>query len=142
MKTITAEKAISDVRIQAEKIKNDRPQRFPEAASVGDWWRQGDVYITLLDRLPMGATPVEPPIGLQLAPGSTQGSRHCLDSAKGVAFYRFATPGELDGLVLALTEERTITHPEHGWLVLPPATYRIGYQRSLDAEERQRRVAD
>ena len=111
------------------------------AATPGDSWRQGDVYITLLAGLPEEVVSEGQP-GLQLAPGTSQGSRHCLDNLDGVQVYRLRRPGMLDGPILATTRERTITHPEHGDLVLPPGTYAISYQRSMDAEERQRRVED
>jgi hypothetical protein len=135
------EQEIQSIRTTAEEIRNDATQRFPAAASPGDCWRQGDVYITLLDALPRGAALVEQP-ALQLVPGTTQGSRHCLDSLEGVAVYRLAKAGPLDGPVLECRVERTITHPEHGDVVLPPGLYGIHYQRDLDAEERERRVLD
>lgn len=138
--TITAERALRDVQRGAEKIKNDELQRFPEAASPGDSVRQGDVYVTLLDRVPAGATPI--PFRAQLADGNTQGSRHCLDSSQGVQLYRLPEPGMLDGPVVELAESRTLTHPEHGDWLLPVGTYQISYQRNLDSEERERRAID
>lgn len=141
MQTLTAEKAFTAIQDQAERIKSDAKQRFPEAASVGDSWRQGDVYITLLADVPTDAIK-EPKVILQLAPGTTQGSRHILDSRTGVTMYRLPSPGMLDGPVIACRKERTITHPEHGDVVLPPGVYGISYQCDLDAEERQRRVKD
>lgn len=147
MTTATAENAgtaINRVRDDAERIKSDATQRFPEAASPGDFHRQGDIYITLLQGVPAGATRVEKP-ALQLAPGTTQGSRHCLDTLDGVEVHRLAKPGEFDGPVLQISgKEATITHPEHGDVVLPGEgrCYGITYQRDLDAEERERRVLD
>lgn len=138
--TITAERALRDVQRGAEKIKNDELQRFPEAASPGDSVRQGDVYVTLLDRVPAGATPI--PFRAQLADGNTQGSRHCLDSSQGVQLYRLPEPGMLDGPVVELAEPRTLEHPEHGDWLLGPGVYQISYQRSLDAEDRERRSLD
>jgi len=141
MTTITAEKALQEISSRAERIKNDETQRFPEAASPGDSWRQGDVYITLLAGRPIDAVKQEHP-GKQLAPGTTQGSRHCLDSLAGVTIYRLPNPQMLDGPIIECKKERTITHPEHGNVILPPGIYAISYQRSVDAEERQRRVED
>lgn len=141
-KTITAEKAIRDVRTQAEKIRSDRPQRFPEAASPGDYWRQGDIYITLLAAVPQTAEKVQAPASRQLAPGDTQGSRHCLDSLDGADWHRLKQATEFDGPILALATERTVTHPEHGHVILPPGVYAITYQRNLDQEEREARVQD
>jgi len=131
-------KAIQDT---AEEIRNDSEQRFPEAASPGDCWRQGDLYITLLADIPADTEKVKKP-ELQLVPGSTQGSRHCLDSLSGVTCYQITDSDQLAGPVLNLTKERTLTHPEHGNVVLPPGVYGIHYQRDLDAEERERRVLD
>ena len=141
MANITAETALEKISARAERIKNDETQRFPEAASHGDSWRQGDLYITLLAGRPIGAVK-EKAAGQQLVPGTTQGSRHCLDSLVGVTLYRLPNPGMLDGPIIECRKERTITHPEHGDVILPPGTYAISYQRSVDAEERQRRVED
>jgi len=138
--TLTAEKAIGKLTAQAEAIKCDALQRFPEAASPGDGVRQGDVYVELLAKRPTGCKKI--PFRAQVAEGTTQGSRHCLDSAEGVTMYALKEPGPLDGPVLVLKRERTLTHPEHGDWVLPPGTYQISFQRDLDAEDRERRVMD
>ncbi len=141
MATMTATKALREVREAAEKIRCDKPQRFPEAASAGDAFRQGDIYLTLLARVPAGAVK-QKAVPLQLAEGDTQGSRHCLDGVAGVTAYRLKEPTTFDGPVLVLAEERTVTHPEHGWVILPPGCYAISYQRDLDQQERERRVQD
>ncbi len=136
-----AQTELNLIRQTAEKIRNDAEQRFPEAASPGDCWRQGDLYITLLGAVPTGVERVAQPT-LQLVPGTSQGSRHCLDSLDGVAVYGQPNAGQLDGPVMECGQERTITHPEHGNVVLPPGVYGLTYQRDLDEEERQRRVLD
>ena len=138
---LDAETVLVQIQEQAEKIKNDETQQFPEAASPGDSWRQGDIYITLLDKVPDPSLAESKP-KKQLAPGTTQGSRHCLDSLEGVTIYSPTRPGMLEGPVILLREERAIEHPEHGDIVLPPGIYGISYQRSLDSEERERRVLD
>jgi hypothetical protein len=138
-KTLTAEKSLGLVQSSAEAIRNDQPQNFPAAASPGDTWRQGDLYIELLAEVPAGAVPIAKP-SKQLAPGETQGSRHILDSLAGVTMYRLAEPTVLDGPIVVLEKTRTLTHPEHGDVVLPPGTYGVTYQREY-AEE-LRRVAD
>jgi hypothetical protein len=138
--TVDAKTTVRQVQTSAEAIKSNDLQRFPEGASPGDTFRQGDLYITMLDGVPEGAKKVK--ARLQLAEGETQGSRHCLDSARGVTMYAHPTPGPLIGPVMSLTEERTLTHPEHGHVALPPGCYGITYQRDLDQEERERRVQD
>lgn len=139
MTTMTAEKSLRQVQSTTEAIRNDEPQRFPEAASVGDVARQGDLYIELLASVPSGAVREKNP-SAQLAPGTTQGSRHILDSLAGVKAYRLGSPTVLDGPILDLSKERTITHPEHGWLILPAGIYSVTYQRSFSLE--LARVAD
>jgi hypothetical protein len=137
------------------------PFRFSEGASVNDGWRQGDLYIKLIDKLPADAKRVELQAAVhgenpqaQLAPGNTQGSRHILDSLDGVEIYTVPPwPSQecnLAGPILVLHKERTITHPEHGHVTVPtgipkagkPTIVEITYQRDLDAEERARRVID
>lgn len=137
---MTIEKEIHEVRNVAESVKNDETQRFPEAASPGDGVRQGDVLLVLLDRVPKGAEPMK--VESQLAPGTTQGSRHCLASLSGVRMFRLKDAGTLDGPVIELADENTVTHPEHGDWVLPPGVYAVRYQRDLDELERERRVQD
>ena len=143
MGTDTVEKTLGDIQGRAERIKNGEKQRFPDAASAGDSFRQGDLYITLLEKLPDGCKPET--ARAQLAEGETQGSRHCLDSLEGVRQFALANPTDLEGPILVIdAPERTITHPEHGHVVLPGEgrVYGVTYQRDLDEQERARRVAD
>lgn len=125
----------------AESIKNDETQMFPEAASVGDTVRQGDVYITLLSGIPDGCKIVKKP-SMQLAPGNTQGSRHCLSSLRGLKVYSLKDPTVYDGPVVVATKPFEVTHPEHGNWQIPVGCYGISYQRTEDSEGKQRRVQD
>lgn len=136
---MNAVKELKSIRKSVEEIKNDKLQRFPEAASDGDTFRQGDVYITFRESLPAGWVAVEKP-NAQLAPGTTQGSRHILDSLDGVKQFARSRPTGLQGPVLVLEKERIVTHPEHGDVSLPPGCYAITYQRAFAQE--LRRVAD
>jgi hypothetical protein len=132
---------VTKIEHAAKKVAKRETQRFPEAAEAGDSVRQGDVYITLLAGVPTGYKR-QTKWDLQLAPGSTQGSRHILDASKGVTCYRHPEATEFDGPVLVLRTTRELTHPEHGNWVLPPGTYGISYQRTQDTLDRQRKVAD
>jgi hypothetical protein len=90
-KNVTVSKTLSDISAAVEAIKNDGLQHFPEAASIGDAVRQGDVYIQLIEEADVAAAgplfkKLAEPV-LQLAPGNTKGSRHCLDSAEGVEMW-------------------------------------------------------
>jgi hypothetical protein len=136
--TITASRAYSDLARHAEKIKNDDEHEIA-TMSVGDMWPQGDVGIVSLGKIPAGAT-VEPKPQLQLAPGTTQGSRHCLASLDGVTLYRLKDATPLDGPVIDAPQGCRVNHPEHGDVILPAGVYGIVYQRAF-AEE-LRRVQD
>lgn len=81
--------ALQAVNEAVERIKNDETQYFPEAASVGDAVRQGDIYIQKIDdftEVPAfyHLAPVPNP---QLAPGESKGSRHILSSLDGVEIF-------------------------------------------------------
>lgn len=127
-----------------EGVKNSVIQKkshnFPIAASIGDSFRQGDIYITKCESVPSAYSKIKPVV--QLAPGNTQGSRHCLENLSGVEMYRNENPSLLEGPVIVLNCEKTITHPEHGHVTLPPGVYSITYQRNLDEMERIQRVRD
>lgn len=133
---------VNEVVETGKKIAKRETQRFSEAASTGDVLRQGDVYLMLLDKLPRGAKAMSKP-PLQLAPGTSQGSRHILDSTEGVTAFTFADATEFDGPILKLECERELTHPEHGNWIIPAGIYAVGYQRTQDSvDATNRRVAD
>jgi len=136
---LTATESLSRIQNSVEKIKSDATQRFSDAASTGDNFRQGDLYITRIYAVPDHATIVKNP-SAQLAPGATKGSRHILDSLVGVRVFVKPNATVLDGPILDVIEDRTITHPEHGDVVLPMGCYEITYQRAYADE--LRRVAD
>lgn len=86
--TLAVSAAVLNVEKAVEKVINDADQFFPEAATIGDAVRQGDVYIQLID--PLDEPPVfysklkKPEFPLQLAPGDTKGSRHMLEYSDGI----------------------------------------------------------
>ena len=138
-KAKSAAQAFRSVQQRAEKIKSDGVQRFPDAASVGDAVRQGDLYITRMAAIPSGCVLV-PDHPAQLAEGASQGSRHVLDALEGVEVFRRVDEDALQGPLLRISVERTVTHPEHGDWVLPAGCYEITYQRQFADE--LRRVTD
>jgi hypothetical protein len=186
--TISVTNTLSDIAAAVERVKNDELQRFPEAASVGDAVRQGDIYIQKIDdadveklaHLYRKLDAAELSANLQLAPGDTKGSRHVLASTDGlemwvpvqtnlaVAQHVYAMRGRkapnadlpewkldysrerreiaaaimLAGPVFKCNQPNTVAHPEHGDWALPPGTYRVIFQRTVDEAERVRRVLD
>jgi hypothetical protein len=146
--------AIEKLQRHANKIKAGKARvspgqsmRLSAAAEPGDGVWQGDLGLEVVSSVPGGYERAKA-VTLQLVPGSTQGSRHCLDSADGVEMYLPKGWGpKYDGLAgpcLVLTEERTILHPTHGAVTIPAGfTIQCRYQREWDAEQRrERRNAD
>ena len=145
--TMTPRAAYDQVRETAESIRNDEATTIP-VMSHGDVIVQGDVYIACLDRAPARKSDYA---GRQLAPGSTQGSRHVLE---GDAALFTPDPGDAKevlnrlipatrafepflGPVIVAHAPVTITHPEHGDRTLPAGTYQVTYQAAW-AEELRR----
>lgn len=121
------------------KQKANADARIVGALSHGDFVAQGDVNFWYLESIPRGCSLVKQP-AKQLAPGTTKGSRHELQSFENCAIYQLNSPNELQGPVLEASAPITITHPEHGDITLPRGVYLVTYQRQF-AEE-LRRVRD
>ncbi len=135
-----------ELRDHVAKIQND-DDRFPGALAISDKmtpaWAQGDVAIVFLgaDKPANMVLRVNEKPNRQLAPGETQGSRHCLSSLDGVTMYDRTEEGTtlLDGPIFEATKEFVLEHPEHGNVHLGPGWYGVVYQRAEGAEiERQR----
>lgn len=138
--------AFDAVRVAAESIRSDAPATVP-AMEPGDVLRQGDLYVIALD----SALPGKPTHARQLAPGTTQGSRHVAEgpcevvepegSAALSALHRLipATRAhrQFVGPAIHATAPITIAHPEHGDRTLPPGDYLVTYQRAWADEVRR-----
>ncbi len=137
-----------------ESIVNNAPRLF-EDFEVGSVSHQGDLIIVRIAALPLDAKPRK---DRQLADGDTQGSRHVLTrgevydapAATMVRAVKAATGCEVGeqyvGPVFVSPEEpsaKDLDHPEHGPQGFPAgAVCAVVFQRSLDAEQREQRVAD
>ena len=111
---------LREAQAQVEKIKNDDPQNFPEAANIGDAVRQGDIYIQLIEDVtstPILFQPASPSFPMQLADGNTKGSRHCLAHGRGVTVY---APMEFTGpqLEAFIAKQYGIDTNAAGWQIL------------------------
>ena len=119
-----------------EKVYPGLPLRFSEASTVKDRLWQGDVALTIANKIPEGFVKMKEP-NPQLVHGNTMGSKHCLDSLQGVEMY---VPSDyssesLVGPYLILTEERVVQHPKHGSVTIPKGFHvQITYQKSLNRE--------
>lgn len=148
---MSVQKLIEEVRESAETMHAAKLEVIG-TASVGDVVRQGDLYLVCLEDAPIGDTTKE----RQLAPGTTQGSRHvakgrcsvlvpksreevCRVIAKVVPAAKVEP--ELVGPVIRCIGDVTIDHPEHGAKRLPKDTvWAVVFQRAY--ADTVRRVQD
>ena len=90
-------------------------------------WRQGDIFITLVDNIPNGAQ-LHP--HCMLAEGEVTGHSHHIKEAGVARLYAHPT-----SLYLEVTaKQATVAHEEHGPITLPRGTYRVWRQREYSPE--------
>ncbi len=117
----------------------------PQDLKAGQWVAQGDLNFIVVDRIPSNATLIKNP-SLQLAPGNSKGSRHCLNTLENVDVYAIENGNALLGYWLSIKGETIVTHPEHKHQLWRPNTdgsatnVIVTYQRQ-HAEE-LRRIED
>lgn len=134
--TLEAHKAIEEY----SKTEAVSKTRLVPKMKVGQAVRQGDIYLTAIDKMPKGYEKVVNNGSLQLVPGSSQGSRHVIENTAGITIHMIKNGSELMGPVLEATKAFTITHPEHAHVVLQPGLYHTTFQK--DWAEEERRVRD
>jgi hypothetical protein len=106
-------------------------ERFVRVMQIGDVVRQGDLYLERAAEL----SPSKLLNTQQLAPGTTQGSRHV---AVGATVYAAESKDPLMGPVVVASERWCLAHPEHANISMPSGTYRARYQRDWLAEQKAR----
>lgn len=123
---------------QTVRLEQDADYRDHDFESGDHHW-QGDIAIQYINQKPPTTGKWEH--GFQLAPGTTQGSRHVLaENAPGTVDVLKIDGSPLDGPIIVARDEFTVTHPEHRNATFPAGVYRVQYQRQY-AEE-LRRVVD
>ena len=144
-----------------DTIRPGMPQRFSDAATVGDAIVQGDLVIEIVG---IPGDTVDAPAGYeeivsneersqcaQLVPGNTSGSKHCLENtgAKKIKMWRhkdFVKNAEetMCGPMIKAVSDFTILHPVHGSVTVPKGfTVLVSYQREYEVElKKARRNAD
>jgi hypothetical protein len=129
---LQAHEAITKAAQEAQEL------RVHETMKIGDIAHQGDVYLMRIKSRPKDWK--SKTANRQLAPGTTQGSRHCIAGEVTL----FAPPAGADPLLGPVIESKDgfcLTHPEHAHHQLPAGIYQTGYQRD-QAEEERRAVRD
>lgn len=139
--------AIQEITQHAQHLRETvgpgQPAVLNEAASIGDGVWQGDVGLELVAAVPDGCTLARRPSerDRQLAPGTTQGSRHLIRDLSTVRFYRRTDAANpLLGPCFVCKEETVVEHPVHGAVTIAKGhTVQVRYQREWDQEQRQER---
>lgn len=123
-------------KIERAAKKETAELRFVRTCQEGDEIRQGDIYLYPVEV----SAPLSKKLATkQLAPGTTQGSRHIVEG--NVELFDAKMRDPLVGPIVVAKERFTVTHPEHAHISLPSGTYECRYQQDFEAEE-IRRVAD
>ena len=89
---------------------------------AGTLWRQGDVYVQRVEKIPAGAKPKK---GATLAEGEATGHAHKAADPSDIRLF------EKGGVLYleVLSEEAEIVHEEHKTIRLPKGEYRAWQQR-------------
>lgn len=128
--TLTAREAIELVDNAAANLVLPET-RFIDRMEIGEWPRQGDIYLVKIKEVPAGCKPSPT---RRLAPGTTQGSRHIAEGDCDVLVHPQQgrinlTPcrkgGNATGPVVVAHGFWTDTHPEHAHISLPPGVYQV-----------------
>jgi len=128
-----------------ETVRPGQPINFTGASTVNDRIWQGDMAITITSDEPPANFKKKKDITVQLVPGNTVGSKHCLEHTTGVEQWVPDDWTEM-GLVgpwMKFNEPNRILHPVHGPVGIPAGfSVQINYQREYDemlkAERRAR----
>lgn len=135
---------IDRMECHLETVSPGLPFEISAAADVGDGVWQGDLGLEIVAGVPAGYERVKGNSAKlkQLVRGSTEGSRHCLDSLRGVELYHPAnwTDESLVGPCFITKQQRVVQHPKHGDVTVPAGTTILcRYQREFDSEQRRER---
>lgn len=117
--------------------------RHVKAIAIGEHCRQGDIYV---ERIKAATKGWKPSKNRQLAPGTSQGSRHVVAGDVALTVSGEARPVARAGNVARLLGPQIVAkgrfkveHPEHAHLSLPAGTYQVSYQMDWSS---QRAVRD
>ena len=122
--TITATEALAMIKENISATLKMVQVRTVGEMTKSQYIRQGDLYLTIGNIEDKGAIRTS----LQLVPGNTTGSRHCITESPYVTSYEslakpitIAINGEtkiarFPGPLIVALSEWSINHPKHGWM--------------------------
>jgi hypothetical protein len=94
-------------------------------------WRQGDVFIQAIKRIPAESRSSPMPHGT-LVHGELTGHSHRLASLDGATVFAGNAPGEL--FVEVTGDDARVIHEEHATIMLPQGLFRVWRQREYSPE--------
>jgi len=129
-------------KVQSQGTRKPDPIEHTEM-KPGDIHWQGDVGILMISEVPDGFVAIKNII--QLAPGTSRGSRHIIHEAVRYQTYRSksnAPRSEMEGPVIVSDSKFRVDHPDHGTVIVPPGVYQIRYQQVVRPDGQVVRVRD
>jgi hypothetical protein len=123
---------VAEVMEKVSQHQNTDDTRRVTSMQVGEWVRQGDIYLDRVESIPDEYSIAT--MELQLAKGDTKGARHILEEKSSLRVFIKNQPSPLDGPAFKSDEEIHVTHPEHGNMVLPAGSYVCTYQQDYRVE--------
>lgn len=117
----------------------DTAVRIVDAIAIGEHVRQGDVYLQRIDKR---TADWKATTNRQLAPGTSQGSRHIVDGSMKLYASPDARPLDRTGNTVRLLgpqivakEPFMLTHPEHAHFQMPAGVYQCSYQLDWSSQQ-------
>lgn len=104
-------------------------------------FRQGDVMVRSVAKIPNNAQTVENQGRIVLAHGEVTGHAHAIDVAEAVEYTMAEAAGAVRRFLKVFEGGARLKHEEHATIPLPPGLYEIVQQREYSPEE-IRNVAD
>lgn len=126
---------IKDIIKTGKSLANNSSVNIPPL-EIGEHVAQGDINFIAIPKVPENAILIKNP-DLQLAPGTSKGSRHCLNSTDNVRVYKLQNPNSLQEVVLEFMGETIITHPEHGNQIWNEGLVLVAFQRQFAKDIRR-----
>lgn len=144
MKTIEPQTALEAHNLIKQYCETEfKETRFIEKIKLGEYGRQGDIYLVSIDDFDKNLYTLRTNGDRQLTPGNTQGSRHLVD--EGVEIWDLKTPSRpvktprgymLKGAVIRSKDFFAQPHPEHADFNYHGGTYQVCHQVDLRTMKR------
>lgn len=128
-------------RKQAAKRGNPNNFQQPQEGQSMTMFRQGDVLIRSVSKIPTNAKDVTPEGRIVLAYGEVTGHAHAIAEGQAREFSMADAAGAVRRFLSVIGKPAEVRHEEHAEIPLPPGFYEIVIQREYSPDA-IRNVAD